>query len=146
MTKYMQMAEHAAAARTFGRGYWPTIRFGDNIETAYWLYNRTGDAWLLELAKKIHDNMQDWTTGVHNWHNVNLAQGFREPGVYYAAGAGGEIPPRRRAQLPDKSWASTASSPAADLPGTKIVGPASPIRARASRPAASSSSCTASKC
>ena len=30
--------------------------------------------------------MEDWTTGVHNWHNVNLAQGFREPGVYYQQG------------------------------------------------------------
>jgi Beta-L-arabinofuranosidase, GH127 len=64
-------------------GYWPRIRFGDSIETIYWLYNRTGEPWLLELAKRIHENMQDWTTGVHNWHNVNLAQGFREPGVYY---------------------------------------------------------------
>jgi hypothetical protein len=68
---------------SFGHGYWPKIRFGDNIETAYWLYNRTGEPWLLDLAKKIHENMQDWTTGVHNWHNVNIAQGFREPGVFY---------------------------------------------------------------
>ncbi len=67
----------------FGAGYWPKIRFGDNIETLYWLYNRTGEAWLLDLARRIHTNMQDWTTGVHDWHNVNLAQGFREPGVYY---------------------------------------------------------------
>ena len=70
-------------ASSFGNGYWPKIRFGDNIETAYWLFNRTGETWLLDLAKKIHANMQDWTTGVHNWHNVNIAQGFREPGVYY---------------------------------------------------------------
>ena len=69
--------------KNFGAGYWPRIRFGDNVETLYWLYNRTGEPWLLELAKRIHENMQDWTTGVHNWHNVNLAQGFREPGVYY---------------------------------------------------------------
>ena len=41
----------------FGKGYWPKIRFGDNIETAYWLYNRTSEAFLLELAKKIHDHM-----------------------------------------------------------------------------------------
>ncbi len=67
----------------FGRGYWPKIRFGDTIETAYWLYNLTGDASLLELATKIHKNMEDWTSGVHNWHNVNVSQGFREPGVYY---------------------------------------------------------------
>ena len=35
------------------------------------------------LAKKIHDNMARWDTGVINWHNVNIAQGFREPGVFY---------------------------------------------------------------
>jgi Beta-L-arabinofuranosidase, GH127 len=67
----------------FGAGYWPRIRFGDNIESIYWLYDHTGEPWLLDLAKRIHENMQDWTTGVHDWHNVNLAQGFREPGVYY---------------------------------------------------------------
>ena len=67
----------------FGAGYWPKIRFGDNIETIQWLYNRTGERWLLDLSKRIHDNMQDWTSGVHDWHNVNLSQAFREPAVYY---------------------------------------------------------------
>ncbi|MGN6385807.1 MAG: beta-L-arabinofuranosidase domain-containing protein [Verrucomicrobiota bacterium] len=67
----------------FGLGYWPKIRFGDNIETAYWLYNRTGESFLLDLARKIHENMQDWTSGVHDWHNVNIAQAFREPAVYF---------------------------------------------------------------
>jgi len=64
-------------SKNFGAGYWPRIRAGDSIETIYWLYNRTGESWLLDLAKRIHENMQDWTTGVHDWHNVNLAQGFR---------------------------------------------------------------------
>ena len=64
-------------------GYWPHIRAGDNLESVYWLYNRTGDKWLLDLAQKIHRRMKDWTTGVHDWHNVNIAQAFREPGVYY---------------------------------------------------------------
>jgi hypothetical protein len=27
--------------------------------------------------------MADWTTDIPNWHNVNLAQGFREPAIYY---------------------------------------------------------------
>lgn len=67
----------------FGAGYWPKLRFGDNIETIYWLYNRTGETWLLGLAKRIHANMARWDTGVIDWHNVNIAQGFREPGVYY---------------------------------------------------------------
>jgi hypothetical protein len=67
----------------FGAGYWPKIRFGDNIETLYWVYNRTGESFLLELAKRIHDNMARWDSGVINWHNVNIAQGFREPAVYF---------------------------------------------------------------
>ncbi len=70
-------------ANTFGYGYWPKVRAGDNLETIYWLYNRTGAPFLLDLGEKIHLNMQDWTTGVHDWHNVNLSQGFREPGVYF---------------------------------------------------------------
>ena len=50
---------------------------GDNIESVYWLYNRTGDAWLLDLAKRLEKNMADWRSGVCDWHNVNIAQGFR---------------------------------------------------------------------
>jgi hypothetical protein len=67
----------------FGSGYWPKIRMGDNLESIYWLYNRTGDRSLLELAQRVHKNMADWTTDIPNWHNVNLAQGFREPAIYY---------------------------------------------------------------
>src|SRR2546426_844138 len=81
MTKYLKWL-NKLPGEAFGRGYWPRIRFGDTIESAYWLYNRTGEPWLLELAKKIHDHMENWTSGVHDWHNVNVAQGFREPGVY----------------------------------------------------------------
>jgi hypothetical protein len=82
MTRYCQWL-NAQPPETFGRGYWPKIRFGDNIETVYWLYNRTGESWLLDLAKKIHENMARWDSGLINWHNVNIAQGFREPAVYF---------------------------------------------------------------
>ncbi|PWU16048.1 MAG: transcriptional initiation protein Tat [Verrucomicrobia bacterium] len=82
MTKYFKWL-NSQPPETFGRGYWPKIRFGDTIESAYWLYNRTGEAWLLELARKIHENMAHWESGVINWHNVNIAQGFREPAVFY---------------------------------------------------------------
>lgn len=74
---------NAQPPSTFGNGYWPRIRFGDNIETCHWLYNRTGEGFLLELAAKIHANMGAWRDGIINWHNVNLSQGFREPGVYF---------------------------------------------------------------
>ncbi len=82
MTRYFKW-EDALPATAFGEGYWPKIRAGDNIESIYWLYNRTGEAWLLPLAKKIFENMARWDTGVINWHNVNIAQGFRAPSVFW---------------------------------------------------------------
>jgi hypothetical protein len=68
----------------FGEGYWPKLRAGDNIESALWLYNRTGEPWLLELAKKIHRGMARWNKDVVDWHNVNIAQGFRAGTVFGA--------------------------------------------------------------
>ena len=59
------------------------MRAGDNIESVYWLYNRTGEPWLLDVARKIHEHTADWTGGIPTWHGVNIAQGFREPGVYF---------------------------------------------------------------
>jgi DUF1680 family protein len=85
LTRYFKWL-NTRPGEDFGAGYWPRIRFGDNIESIYWLYDHTGEPWLLELAKRIHENMENWTGGVHDWHNVNLAQGFREPGVYYQQG------------------------------------------------------------
>ncbi len=66
-------------------GYWQWLRGGDNLYSIYWLYNRTGDAWLLDLAEKMHRNTADWKQSgtLPNWHNVNIAQGFREPATYY---------------------------------------------------------------
>lgn len=65
--------------------YWENSRGGDNLISIYWLYNRTGDKFLLELAEKIHRNTADWTrrSQLPNWHNVNIAQCFREPATYY---------------------------------------------------------------
>jgi hypothetical protein len=82
MTRYMKW-ENSLPPSAFGEGYWPKIRAGDNIESAHWLYNRTGEAWLLDLAKKIHDNMAPWHRDVIDWHNVNLAQGFRAGTVFW---------------------------------------------------------------
>lgn len=66
-------------------GYWQKMRGGDNLFSIYWLYNRTGEAWLLEAAKKIHRNTADWMMKdtLPNWHNVNIAQCFREPATYF---------------------------------------------------------------
>jgi DUF1680 family protein len=63
--------------------FWQQQRAGDNLASVYWLYNRTGDEFLLPLAEKIHHNTADWTTGVANWHNVNIAECFRGPATFY---------------------------------------------------------------
>ncbi|WP_455639486.1 beta-L-arabinofuranosidase domain-containing protein [Parabacteroides sp.] len=65
--------------------YWENSRGGDNLWSVAWLYNHTGDKNLLTLGEKIHKNTADWTksTQLPNWHNVNVAQCFREPATYY---------------------------------------------------------------
>lgn len=72
--------------------WWGSQRGGDNLLVVYWLYNITGDAFLLDLAKMVHTQTFDWTntflnTGKLNqlfsFHGVNLAQGIKEPVIYY---------------------------------------------------------------
>jgi DUF1680 family protein len=62
---------------------WQKIRGGDNLESVLWLYNRTGDAWLLDLARTLHERTAPWSQKVANLHGVNFCQGFREPAVYW---------------------------------------------------------------
>ncbi|GAB3817670.1 beta-L-arabinofuranosidase domain-containing protein [Kribbella italica] len=80
MSRYLAF-QNTQPAEVFNRS-WGAFRWGDNIDSAYWLYNRTGDAWLLELVHKMHAGSADYVSGIPNWHNVNLAQGFREPLQY----------------------------------------------------------------
>jgi len=69
----------------FLQDYWENSRGGDNLLSVYWLYNRTGEKWLLDLATKIDHNTANWrqANNLPNWHNVNIAECFREPATYY---------------------------------------------------------------
>ncbi|MBK5196606.1 MAG: glycoside hydrolase family 127 protein, partial [Proteiniphilum sp.] len=69
----------------FLEDYWENSRGGDNLLSLYWLYNITGDNFLLELAEKTHRNTANWRqrSTLPNWHNVNIAQCFREPASYF---------------------------------------------------------------
>ncbi len=67
---------------TFSLGYWPAVRWGDCLGSVHWLYNRTGDAFLLDLARRMHEHSAKWSSGIINGHNVNFSQGFREPAQY----------------------------------------------------------------
>ena len=84
LTNYFRF-QNAARPETFSKS-WAGVRWGDNIDSIYWLYNRTGDAFLIDLVNKIHAHSADWTGGVASLHNVNFAQGFREPAQYGLVG------------------------------------------------------------
>ncbi len=65
------------------RDGWGTWRWGDTIDVIYWLYNQTGEAFLLDLVRKIHANSANWVNNLPTLHNVNVTQGFREPAQYW---------------------------------------------------------------
>ncbi|MBL4676068.1 MAG: glycoside hydrolase family 127 protein [Mucilaginibacter sp.] len=72
--------------------FWDKFRGGDNLMLVYWLYNITKEDFLLQLADLIHKQTFDYTgafldrkllTTIGSIHCVNLAQGFKEPVIYY---------------------------------------------------------------
>lgn len=62
---------------------WGNTRWGDTIDVVMWLHARTGDPALLDLVHRIHRLSANWTGGIPTLHNVNIAQGFREPAQYW---------------------------------------------------------------
>ncbi len=77
--------EMAQSDENFIKDYWENCRGGDNIWSVIWYYNQTGDKSVLPLIDKIHRNNADCTNPAKlpNWHNVNIAQFFREPAEVY---------------------------------------------------------------
>jgi len=76
-------------------GSWQKLRGGENLESVYWLYNRTGERFLLDLGRRIYERTADWESDIisperdRNWevssfyHGVNITMGIRYPGVYF---------------------------------------------------------------
>jgi DUF1680 family protein len=82
MTRYFHW-ELTVPDNEFLPPYWQQQRAADNLWSVLWLYNRTGDKELLKLADKIHSRTANWTDGVPDWHNVNMAEAFGGPVFYY---------------------------------------------------------------
>lgn len=74
--------------------FWGNRRGGDNLAVVYWLYNITKEKFLLDLAETIKQQTFDWTNvysgntirqlnPLPDLHCVNVAQGLKEPIIYY---------------------------------------------------------------
>lgn len=93
MTKYFQyQLKELPITKLDNWSWWAAQRGGDNLLVVYWLYNITGDKYLLDLAEILHKQTVDWTgmmqkgeifEGYFKLHGVNLAQGIKEPLIYY---------------------------------------------------------------
>ncbi len=106
----------------FLEDYWENSRGGDNLYSVYWLYNRTKEPSLLTLATKIHQNTANWrqVNTLPNWHNVNIAQCFREPATYFmqsgnradqrATYRNFELVRQRYGQVPGGMWGGDENS------------------------------------
>ena len=112
MTKYFRYQLATLPSTPLGRWtFWAEYRACDNLQAVYWLYNLTGDAFLLDLGKLLHQQAFDFTgmflqgkelTRKGGIHCVNLAQGFKEPVIYYQ-------------QEPDKKYLEAVKKGFADL-------------------------------
>jgi len=68
--------------------HWAKHRGGDNQASVHWLYDRTGDRVLLDLARLLQSQTADWTAGLAHesppsLHGVNVAMGVRQPLAAY---------------------------------------------------------------
>lgn len=72
--------------------FWALYRVGDNLQAVHWLYNLTEESFLLELGELLHRQGHNFThmflhtdamSTFNSIHCVNLAQGIKEPIIYF---------------------------------------------------------------
>lgn len=92
MTNYFRYQLNTLPEKPLGHWtFWAEYRACDNLQAVYWLYNITGEKFLLELGELIHKQSHQFVDmidkgelrRINTIHCVNLAQGIKEPVIYY---------------------------------------------------------------
>jgi len=93
MSKYFKYQLETLPEKPLGNWtFWANFRSGDNLQVIYWLYNITGESFLLDLGNLMHSQAHNFSKmflhtddlkKFNTIHCVNLAQGIKEPGIYY---------------------------------------------------------------
>lgn len=93
LTRYFQYQLNTLPHTPLGHWtFWAEYRACDNLQVVYWLYNLTGDTFLLNLGKLLHQQSYNYVdmfwhrddlTRINTIHGVNLAQGIKEPIIYF---------------------------------------------------------------
>jgi DUF1680 family protein len=95
MTNYFKFMQNNLPEKPLDNWtYWGKRRGGDNLAIVYWLYNITGDKFLLDLSELIYSQTYEWadvftdgrlnnTNPTEDLHCVNIGHGLKTPVVYY---------------------------------------------------------------
>ena len=98
LTAYFAYQAKALKARPLVHEKWGHARAAENVLSVHWLYNFTGDAFLLELAARLESQAMDWSELQGKYalgeilplrefematHVVNNAMGIKAPAVFW---------------------------------------------------------------
>jgi len=112
MSNYFRYQLNTLPEKPLGfRTFWAEYRMCDNLQAVYWLYNITGEPFLLELGDLLYKQGVNFTGMMLNSddlsrqgtiHCVNLAQGIKTPVIFYQ-------------QYPDRKYIDAVKKGLADI-------------------------------